>query len=160
MKSLYTNLFISTWTRLLHTQMYHNFKFWPRYDHFTKSSYLIVEKIRKSYPSHTHFYHPPHLFANVLLHCTYLAVFDCCVVCKYWWYLYWLVLLHISHPIHNVNHFTPPPNQPTIAIRCCHHQRKNEHGIRSRISLTMIVRFGRHIHWLIVILLHTISSGH
>jgi len=95
MKSLYTNLFISTWTRLLHTQMYHDYKFWPRYDHFTKSSYLIVEKIRKSYPSHTHFYHPPHLFANVLLHCTYLAVFDCCVVCKYWWYLYWLVLLHI-----------------------------------------------------------------
>ena len=115
MKSLYTNLFISSWTRLLHTQMYYNFKIWPRYDHFTKSSYLIVEKFPKSYPSHTHFITHTSIilpiFVNVLLHCTYLAVVDCCVVCKYWWYLYWLVLLCIPsimsitslpHPINRI----------------------------------------------------------
>jgi hypothetical protein len=160
MKSLYTNLFISTWTRLLHTQMYHDFKFWPRYDHFTKSSHLIVEKFRKSYLSHTHFITHTSIilpiFVSVLLHCTYLAVVDCCVV----WVLGGTCIGWYSPPIHNVNHFTPPPNQSTIAIRCCHHQRKNGHGIRSRISSTMNVRFSRHIYWLIVILLHTISSGH
>jgi len=143
MKSLYTNLFISTWTRLLHTQMYHNFKFWPRYDHFTKRSYLIVEKIRKSYLSHTHFITHTSIilpiFVNVLLHCTYLAVVDCCVVCKYR-----LVLLRIPSIIQSLH---SPTQQPTIAIRCCHHQQKNGHGIWSRISSTMNVQFGRHIHW-------------
>jgi hypothetical protein len=70
MKSLYTNLFNGTRTRLLHTQMYHNYKFWPRYDHFTKVLILLLKKSEKvTYHTHTlsHTLLSSSPFVNVLL---------------------------------------------------------------------------------------------